>query len=129
MNGFVRILSIVFLVARVKGFLLAPDPAEESFNCSDPVPTIVKLGDASCSCDDAAHAGVLKYENGEVYLCVGTEWKSVRLDDTYGMISSNPGTSCKDILNRAGKSLSSGVFWIRLEGKWMCTYLDYKTKH
>ena len=112
MNGFVRILSIVVLVARVQG----QDGVEESLNCDEPVPTIFKLGDASCPCNDTAHAGALKYKNGKVYLCVGTEWKIFWLED-YGMGSANPGISCKDILNKTGKPLSSGVFWIRLEGK------------
>ena len=119
MNGFVRILSIVFLVARVKG----QDCIEETLNCDDPVPTIFKLGDASCPCNDAAHAGALKYENGKVYLCVGTEWRTFRFESDYGTISANPGTSCKDILNKAKYQFNNGVFWIRLEGKWMCTFV------
>ena len=113
MNGFVRILSIVFLVARVKGQL----------NCTDPVQTLFKLGDASCPCNDPAQAGALKYENGKGYLCVGTKWKAVRLKDNYGLVSANPGTSCKDILNKAAQLPSNGVFWICLDGKWMCTFV------
>jgi len=119
MNGFVRILSIAFLVVRVKGQV----GIEETLNCDDPVPTIFKLGDASCPCNKAAHAGALKYENGKVYLCIGTGWKTFRLESTYGMESSNPGTSCKDILNKTGQQLSNGVFWIRLDGKWMSTFV------
>lgn len=119
MNGFVRILSIVFLVARVRGQICV----EETLNCEDPVPTIFKLGDVSCQCNDAAHAGALKYANGKVYLCVGTEWKTFQLLGEYGTDSANPGISCKDILNKAGKQLSNGVFWIRLQGKWMCTFV------
>jgi len=89
---------------------------EETLNCEDPVPTIFKLGDASCQCNDAAHAGALKYANGKVYLCVGTEWKTFQLLGEYGTDSANPGISCKDILNKARKQLSNGVFWIRLQG-------------
>ena len=63
MNGFVRILSIVFLVAVVRG----KKRVEKTLNCDGPVPTIFKLGDASCKCNDAAHAGALKYANGKVY--------------------------------------------------------------
>ena len=113
MNGFVRILSIVFLVARVRG----QECVEETLNCDDPVPTIFKLGDAACPCNNAAHAGALKYDNGKVYLCMGTEWKTFLLEADYGTGRTNPGTSCKDILDRAGKQLSNAVYWIRLEGK------------
>ena len=117
MNGFVRILSTAFLVAQLRGQLCV----EETLNCDDPVPTIFKLGDASCLCNDAAHAGALKYANGKVQLCVGTEWKTFRFEGDYGTESTNPGTSCKDILNRAGKQLSNGVYWIRVgEGKAIC---------
>ena len=119
MNGFVRILSIVFLVAVVTG----KKRVEKTLNCDGPVPTIFKLGDASCKCNDAAYAGALKYANGKVYLCVGTKWKTFWLEGGYGTESTNPGTSCKDILNRAGKQLSNGVFWIRLAGKRMCTFV------
>lgn len=119
MNGFVRILSIVFLVARVRGQVCV----EETYNCDDEVPTIFKLGDAACPCNNAAHAGALKYVNGKVYLCVGTEWKTFLLENDYGMKSTNPGTSCKDILNRAGNQLKNGVYWIRLGGKWLCGFV------
>ena len=122
MNGFERILIIVFLAGGVRG----QDCANETLNCDDPVPTIFKLGDASCPCNNTAHAGALKYASGKVYLCVGTEWKSFGLEDEddYGTESANPGTSCKDILNRAGKQLSNGVFWIRLAGEWMCAFVS-----
>ena len=113
MNDFVRILSIVFLVAGVRG----EECVDETLNCNDTVPTIFKLGNASYPCNDAAHAGALKYTNGKVYLCVGTKWKTFLLEDDYGMDSSNPGTSCKDILTTSGKLLSNGVYWIRLAGK------------
>ena len=127
MNGFVRVLSIVFLAGGVRGQVCV----EETLNCDDPVPTIFKLGDISCPCNDAAHAGALKYANGKVYLCDGTEWKTFQFEsygmaseDDYGTTSANPGTSCKDILNRAVKQLSNGVFWIRLQGEWMCTFVS-----
>lgn len=123
MNGFLRILSIHFLVAGVRGQLCV----EETLNCDDPVPTIFKLGDASCQCNDASQAGALKYTNGRVFLCVGTEWKTFTLEGDYGKQSSNPGTSCKDILDRAGagQQLSNGVYWIAVgAGKWICNIVD-----
>ena len=79
MNGFVRILSVAILVARVSGQICV----EETLNCNDPVPTIFKLGDQSCACNNAAHAGALKYSNGNVYICLGSKWKAVQLIDTY----------------------------------------------
>ncbi|KAL9952125.1 hypothetical protein ACROYT_G039334 [Oculina patagonica] len=111
MNGFVRILSVAFLVARVSGQACI----EETLDCNEPVPTIFKLGDQSCACNSAAHAGALKYANGKIYVCLGSKWKIVLLGDEYGT-ESNPGLSCKDILDKAGQQLSNGVFWIRLRG-------------
>ncbi len=115
MNGFVRILSVAFLVARVSGQACI----EETLDCNEPVPTIFKLGDQSCACNSAAHAGALKYANGKIYVCLGSKWKIVLLGDEYGT-ESNPGLSCKDILDKAGQQLSNGVFWIRLRGKSVC---------
>ncbi|KAL9952122.1 hypothetical protein ACROYT_G039331 [Oculina patagonica] len=71
--------------------------------------------DQSCACNSAAHAGVLKYSNGTLYICMGSKWKAVRLIGDYGT-EFNPGLSCKDILNKAGQQLSNGVFWIHLQG-------------
>ena len=112
MNGFVRILSVAILVARVSGQICV----EETLNCNDPVPTIFKLGDQSCACNNAAHAGALKYSNGNVYICLGSKWKAVQLIDTYGL-QDDPGYSCKDVLDKSGQQLSNGVYWIRLQGK------------
>ena len=92
---------------------------EETLDCSNPVSTAFKLGNASCPCNDPTHAGVLKYVNGEVYVCLGSEWKTVQLLDNlmdYGT-AENPGVSCKDIHDKAGQQLSDGVYWIRLPGK------------
>lgn len=111
MNGFVRILSVAFFVARVSSQNCVP----ETLNCNQPVPTIYKLGDQSCECNSAAHAGALKYANGRVYVCVGNEWKVLGFED-YGA-ENNPGLSCKDILTKSGKQLSNGIFWIHLLGK------------
>ncbi|KAL9952123.1 hypothetical protein ACROYT_G039332 [Oculina patagonica] len=88
---------------------------EETLDCNEPVPTIFKLGDQSCACNSAAHAGALKYTNGKIYVCLGSKWKTVVLEDEYGT-KDHPGLSCKDILNKAGQQLSNGVFWIHLQG-------------
>ena len=88
---------------------------DETLNCNQPVPTIYKLGDQSCDCDSPDHAGALKYAHGTVYLCVGNEWKVIGFE-AYGA-EYNPGLSCKDILTKAGRQLSNGVYWIHLQGK------------
>ncbi|KAJ7321483.1 hypothetical protein OS493_034837 [Desmophyllum pertusum] len=64
----------------------------------------------------AHHTLGLKFENGKVYVCLGSEWKSFRLEGGIYGTETNPGYSCKDILNKAGKQLSNGVFWIHLKG-------------
>ena len=112
MNGFVQILSVAFFVARIS----CQDCVDETLDCNEPVPTIFKLGDASCACNSAAHAGALKYDNGNVYVCLGNTWKTVLLEGDYGT-EFNPGYSCEDILNKTGQQLSNGVFWIHLQGK------------
>lgn len=115
MNGFVRFLSVVFLAAQVSGQCV-----EETLDCNEPVPTIYKLGDQACACNSASHAGALKFVSGKVYVCLGSEWKSFRLEGGIYGTETNPGYSCKDILNKAGKQLSNGVFWIHLKGKNGC---------
>ncbi|KAL9952124.1 hypothetical protein ACROYT_G039333 [Oculina patagonica] len=89
---------------------------EETLDCNQKVPTIFKLGDQSCACNRPAHAGALKYTNGKIYVCLGSKWKTVVLEDEYGT-ENIPGLSCKDILNKAGQhELSNGVYWIHLQG-------------
>ncbi|KAL9952121.1 hypothetical protein ACROYT_G039330 [Oculina patagonica] len=115
MNGFVQIVSVAFLVVRVMR-VSSQNCVDVSYNCNDnPVPTIFKLGDQSCACNSATHAGALKYANGIMYICLGNKWKTVLLEDDYGT-QRNPGYSCKDILNKTGQQLSNGVFWIHLQG-------------
>lgn len=114
MKRFSQILCVAFLVAQVRG----QNCVEETLNCDDPVPTIFKLGDQSCACNSAGHAGALKFLNGKVQVCLGNEWKTFQFveDIEYGT-EKNPGSSCKDIKDKAvGKQLSNGVFWIKLQG-------------
>ena len=107
-----RASSFAFLAAIVCGQACI----EETLDCNDPVPTIYKLGDASCPCNSAAHAGALKFSNDKIYVCLGNEWKTVQFKENYGT-ENNPGSSCKDILDKAGQQLNDGVFWIRLPGQ------------
>ncbi|XP_068748630.1 uncharacterized protein [Montipora capricornis] len=112
MKYFLGILCLALLAAKVRAQICV----EETLDCNQPVPTIFKLGDASCHCNDAAHAGSIRYANGKVQVCLGTEWKTVQYTSAYGT-ERNPGYSCKDILdNSAGQQLNDGVYWIRLRG-------------
>ena len=106
-----RILSLALLAVSV----LCQDCVDVTLDCNQPVPTIFKLGDASCACNKPEHAGALKYDSGKVYVCLGSEWKVIQFEASYGS-ETNPGYSCKDILNKAGKQLNDGVYWIRLPG-------------
>ena len=115
MKVVLQTLSLAFLAASVSGQVCV----EETLDCNEPIPGILKLGNTSCSCNNPAHAGSLKYVNGAVYVCLSSEWKSVRSLETmdfYGT-EKNPGFSCKDIQDKAGQQLSDGVYWIRLRGK------------
>ena len=109
-------LFLAALTSVVRGQLCVP----ETLDCKDVLPTIFKLGDESCDCDSKAHDGALKYFNGKLFVCLNSEWKALRLKEIqkYGS-EHNPGSSCKDILEKAdGKYLSDGVYWIgiRLSG-------------
>ncbi|XP_029211738.2 uncharacterized protein LOC114975714 isoform X2 [Acropora millepora] len=105
--------NTVFLAALasvVSGQLCVP----ETLDCNEVLPTIYKMGHGSCACDSKAHDGALKYSNGKLFLCLNSEWKALRMTGVqeYGT-ELNPGSSCKDILEKAdGKELSDGVYWI-----------------
>ena len=117
MNYLLGFFLFAFLVARTH----AQDCVEETLDCDQPVPTIFKVGDASCPCNKADHAGAIKYANGKVHVCLGTEWKTVQFENNgyvpYGT-RNNPAYSCKDILDNAvpGQQHTDGVYWIRLRG-------------
>lgn len=98
------------LASVVSGQLCVP----ETLDCNEVLPTIYKMGHGSCACDSKAHDGALKYSNGKLFLCLNSEWKALRMTGVqeYGT-ELNPGSSCKDILEKAdGKHLSDGVYWI-----------------
>ena len=117
----VSLSLVVLLAAVVSGQLCVP----ETLNCHEVIPTIFKLGDGSCACGSKAHDGALKYDKGELYLCLNGKWKAFELKETHKFGTElNPGASCKDILDRAdGKHLSDGVYWIRLAGNLKNTIL------
>lgn len=105
-------LSFLFFLA---ASVYSQSCVDETLDCSEPVPTVFKLADASCPCNNPTHAGALKYVDGKVYVCSGSKWKTVQFNGAYGT-ENNPGSSCKDIQDNAGQQLSDGIFWIRLRG-------------
>ena len=115
MNYLLGFFLFAFLVARTHAQVYG----EETLHCDKPVPTIFKLGDASCPCNKTDHAGAIKYANGKVHVCLGTEWKTLPFESNspYGT-RNNPAYSCKDILDNAepGQQHTDGVYWIRLRG-------------
>ena len=108
------LLSAMLLGVRVNG----QDCVQVTDDCTAPSPTIYKLGDQGCACDSVLHTGALKYVSNKVYVCTGIEWKTLQSEETHPYGDEfNPGLSCKDILNKAGAQINSGVYWIRLQGR------------
>ena len=89
---------------------------EEILYCGDPVSGIFKIGNFPC-CYKAEHAGALKFLSGKLYICLGDKWATFEFEKLFDYGTEfNPGYSCKDIQDRAGKPLSDGIYWIRLRG-------------
>ena len=115
MSVIVLTLSLLFLTENVK----SQGCVEEALDCNKNVPTVFKVSDASCPCNDVSHSGALKFSGDELYICSGTEWKIVQLSKetggTYGT-KTNPGASCKDILAKAPneEKPKNGIYWIRI---------------
>ena len=110
----------IFFAASVSGQPCLDESIEIDCDANS-VPSVFKLGDLSCPCNEASQAGALKLVNEKVYVCVGSEWKLVQLQGNYvyGTAPDNPGYSCKEILLVAGqerRNVSNGVYWIRLRG-------------
>ena len=92
---------------------------EGDLDCNKAVPTVFKLSDASCPCNDASHSGALQFADNQIYVCNGKEWKMVHLKrevtGPYGS-EGNPGLSCDDIYDeriRDGE-LEDGIYWLHL---------------
>ena len=113
-----KILATAVLAAIVWGQYCV----EETLDCNQDVPLILKLGNVSCACDRAEHAGALKYSNGLMSICSGSNnWSVVLFKGIYdyGTIR-NPASSCKDIMDKAvEKQLTDGVYWLRFTGKYV----------
>lgn len=69
------------------------------------------------------HSGALKFDKGNLFVCLEKKWERVKLispsqtknkQKDYGFHKENPGTSCNDILAKAGgKILKNGIYWIK----------------
>lgn len=113
------VLSLSFLFFTV--YVNSQSCVEGDIDCNKAVPTVFKLSDASCPCDDASHDGALKFANNEVYVCSDKEWKMVPLQTTnvvsgpYGS-EGNPGLSCDDIYDERIRdgSLEDGIYWMHI---------------
>lgn len=119
MKVFLKILPVTLLAEVVCGQFCT----KETLDCSKAVPAITKLGSHSCACDNEMHSGALKFDKGNLYVCVAKEWKAVELisslksQEDYGFNQENPGRSCNDILAKAGgEKLKNGIYWIRIKG-------------
>ena len=71
------------------------------------------IGLSNCNCQPS-RAGQLKFDNDKVFVCIGSEWKALQYETSYGE-KSNPGSSCEDI-NNAGRN-TNGIYWITTNGK------------
>ena len=92
---------------------------QEDIDCNKAVPTVFKLSDSSCPCNDASHSGALKFADNQIYVCNGKEWKMVSLtrevSGPYGS-EDNPGLSCDDIYDERirDEQLEDGIYWLHL---------------
>lgn len=116
MKVFLKILPVTLLAEVVCGQFCT----KETLDCSKAVPAITKLGSHSCACDNEMHSGALKFDKGNLYVCLEKKWEPVKLishpqlQKDYGFHRENPGTSCNDILAKAdGKILKNGIYWIK----------------
>jgi len=123
MKVFLKILPVTLFAEVVCSHFCT----KETLDCSKAVPAITKLGSHSCACDNEMHSGALKFDKGNLYVCLEKKWEPVKLISSalnlnplkdYGFHQENPGRSCNDILAKAGeKKLENGIYWIRIKGK------------
>ncbi|XP_029197181.2 uncharacterized protein LOC114962382 isoform X4 [Acropora millepora] len=115
MNMTMFLLAIIVFVFSTKS-VSSRKCVEEILYCGDPVSGIFKIGNFPC-CYKAEHAGALKFLSGKLYICLGNKWATFEFEKLFVHGTEfNPGFSCKDIQDRAGKRLSDGIYWIRLRG-------------
>ena len=111
LNMHLAALSVIF--TSVLCCAIASDPAE--CDCGEKYYTIFKIGQHSCTCQPD-RAGQLKFSDGKVLVCTGSEWNALQYEVSYGS-KSNPGYGCEDIkAKNAGKS-ANGIYWITLSGE------------
>ena len=118
MKVFLKILPVTLLAEVVCSHFCT----KETLDCSNAVPAITKLGSHSCACDNEMHSGALKFDKGNLYVCLEKKWEPVKLipsalnpSKDYGFHQKNPGRSCNDIKAKAGgNKLENGIYWIRI---------------
>ena len=112
--GYLMILRIIFT-----GMMLCLATAKDSHvcncNCGDTYYTTPNADQQDSSCQ-LKKAGQLKFAGGKLFVCTGKEWKALQYEVPYGS-KSNPGYSCKDIMDKDPPTNSTGVYWITLRGK------------
>ena len=111
------VLSLSLLCFTV--YVNSQNCVEGDIDCNKAVPTVFKLSDASCPCNDASHSGALKFADNQIYVCSGKEWKMIPLirvtSGPYGS-EGNPGLSCDDIYDKRKRDgrLEDGIYWLHL---------------
>ena len=111
LNMHLETLSVIFTSVLCCAF--AHDPAECDY--SETYYTIFKIGQHSCTCQPD-RAGQLKFSDGKVLVCTGSEWKALQYEVSYGS-KSNPGYGCDDIKAKNVKQTANGIYWITLSGE------------
>lgn len=105
------ILRIIFT-----GMMLCLATAKDSHvcdcNCGDTYYTTPNADQQDSSCQ-LKKAGQLKFAGSKLFVCTGKEWKALQYEVPYGS-KSNPGYSCKDIMDKDPPTNSTGVYWITL---------------
>ena len=91
---------------------IASDSAE--CDCGEKYYPIFKIGQHSCTCKTDT-AGQLKFSEGHVFVCNGSEWKALQYV-AYGS-KLNPGHGCGDIKAKNAKQSANGIYWITLPGE------------
>lgn len=108
--GYLTLFSIV--LTSTLCYTTAYNPAECDFG--ETYYNIFKIGQHNCDCQ-AKSAGQLKFAEGKVLVCDGSEWKALQYEGEYGS-RYKPGFSCDDIRAKS-KQATNGVYWITLGGK------------
>ena len=109
-------MSRIIFTSMMLYLATASDSRVCNCNCGDKTYYTTPNADQQGSSCHFKTAGQLKFTGGQLFVCTGSEWKALQYEVPYGS-KSNPGYSCKDIMNKNPKANSAGVYWIILPGK------------